>query len=115
MRRMPIRKQEICIMPLLRSGVRILRGQDGVCKVHGKLWTAKPMAAQDATNQTIGTRNLKRATNAPTPIIAELHSNGPPNPLGQRTWYAKNRARLRMTPTTAAVMPVKGAVKVISP
>src|SRR6266481_824943 len=40
----------------------------------------------------------------------ENHSNRPEKPAGQNTCQAKNTARLRITPTTAAVIPVRGAV-----
>ena len=32
-------------------------------------------------------------------------------PLGKNTWYAKKTPRLAITPTTAALMAVRGAVK----
>src|SRR5438445_189610 len=44
------------------------------------------------------------------PRSSENHSNRPEKPSGQKTCQAKNAARLRITPTTAAVMPVSGAV-----
>ena len=36
-------------------------------------------------------------------------------PCGQSTCQAKNSARFRITPTTAAVMPVSGALNLRSP
>jgi AraC-like DNA-binding protein len=41
---------------------------------------------------------------------AQIEAKRPPKPCGQSTCQAKNSARLRITPTTAAVMPVSGAV-----
>ncbi len=46
-----------------------------------------------------------------TQIAADKASMRPPKPCGQSTWYAKNSARLRITPTTAAVIADSGAVK----
>ena len=54
------------------------------------------------------------------PIASVAHSKPPENGApalapGHSTCQAKNTARLRMTPTTAAVMPVSGAVIVTLP
>ncbi len=35
----------------------------------------------------------------------------PAKPAGKNTWYAKNRPKFTITPTTAAVIAVRGAVK----
>ncbi len=43
-------------------------------------------------------------------MSTENHSKRPEKPSGQNTCQAKNTARLRITPTTAAVIPVSGAV-----
>ena len=53
----------------------------------------------------------------PTPraISAESQSKRPAKPCGHSTWYAKNTARFRITPTTAAVMAVSGAVNLSWP
>ena len=58
------------------------------------------------------TPTLKRnsATAAPAAIKADNRSNLPSNPWGQRTWWAKNMARFKITPTTAAVIADRGAV-----
>ena len=63
------------------------------------------------------TPTLKRnsSTAASTPIAAATASKRPPLPAGHSTCQAKKRARLTITPTTAAVMPVSGAVKRRSP
>src|SRR5689334_13361471 len=49
------------------------------------------------------------------PTSAENQSNCPEDPAGQNTCQAKNSARLRITPTTAAVIPASGAVHRRSP
>ena len=64
---------------------------------------------------------LKRnsASAAATPIASATASSAaersapprPAHPCGQNTCQAKNTARFTITPTTAAVMPVSGAVK----
>src|SRR5450755_4886394 len=58
------------------------------------------------------TPTLKRmsASAAAMPISAETTSKLAAKPEGHSTCQAKNTARLAMTPTTAAVMPVSGAV-----
>ena len=48
-------------------------------------------------------------------MSAATQSNRPSKPCGHQTWYAKNSARLTITPTTAAVMAVNGAVKFTLP
>src|SRR5438132_4238992 len=55
------------------------------------------------------------ASAATMPMTAAGISNVPPNPPGHSTWYPKNSARLTMTPTTAAVIAVSGAVNDSSP
>ena len=56
------------------------------------------------------TLKRKSATAAPAAIKADIRSNLPSNPWGQRTWWAKNMARFKITPTTAAVIADRGAV-----
>ena len=71
---------------------------------------ANPVRSQVAMVGMIPALKRNKAINAATPIIASGHSRPPCTPLGNNTCQAKNTARLRITPTTAAVIPVKGAV-----
>src|SRR5215831_20120347 len=52
---------------------------------------------------------------AAMPTAAENQSKPPLQPSGQSTCQAKKTARLTITPTTAAVIPVSGAVNLRSP
>src|SRR5712671_2775335 len=72
--------------------------------------TASPASAQAPITGMIPALKRNSAAKAPMPMIAESHSKAPAKPLGQSTCQAKNSARFTITPTTAAVMPVSGAL-----
>ena len=57
----------------------------------------------------------RAADAATTPMAAAIASIPPAAPCGHSTWPAKKSARLTITPTTAAVIAVSGAVKRRSP
>ena len=59
------------------------------------------------------------AINAAIATSTKNHSKFPDSgaicvAVGQKVCHAKNTAKLKITPTTAAVMPVSGAVNAIS-
>jgi len=81
---------------------------------------ARPATPQAPMTAITPALNRNTATNAAVPMTSDTQSKPPANgaaavACGQRTCHAKNRARLRITPTTAAVMPVSGAVNFRSP
>ena len=72
--------------------------------------TSSPSTAAPASTSITPRLNHSSASAASRAITAAGHSKVPDQPCGQSTCQAKNRARLTITPTTAAVMPVSGAV-----
>ena len=70
-----------------------------------------PAVAQPASSGSTPTFQRSSATAAATAISAETPSKRPPKPCGHSTCQAKNSARFRITPTTAAVIADSGAVQ----
>src|SRR4030067_2443705 len=80
----------------------------------------RPNKAQTPMTFMMSALYFQRATKAALATMTGNHSKVPAKgaasvAVGQKVCQAKNTARLRMTPTTAAVMAVSGAVNLSSP